>query len=571
MKRVLYNLLLITVLSTLLLSTTSFIPTDTIHKMFSIIPEPVRILPGINQYVIDKNTIILAQGEDELRSANFLREYIDKHYDLKLEIIQEKKKARRSKKMEIRFIDLNISTIAYDIAGFNPSDLKKEGAYTLSVADGVISLKGANSQGLFCSVQTLLQLLPSSKTIPDPLSGYIQLIVSEVSVADFPRFSYRGMHLDVVRHIFPVDYIKSYIDYLALHKMNYFHWHLTDDQGWRIESKIHPRLNEVGSWRAGTIIGLFPGTGVDSVRYGGYYTQDQIREIVNYARERYITIVPEIDIPGHSMAILAAYPQFSTTPEIPKAPSITWGIFNRQNNVLAPSEEVFVFLEEVFNELMDLFPGEYIHIGADECSKIWWKESEATQQFMKRYGIADEDELQAYFVKRVSQVITSRGRKTVGWDEILEGDLPEGSVVMGWRKADYGWKAAEMGYKTILTPNVYSYLNVAQKPDEDTLCHNRYLVTLDSVYNFEPVPEWFSEYSAANILGGQGCMWTEYFPTVARLEYALFPRFSAISEVYWSQKRVKNLSRFREKLLVQFKRYELWGTNYSKAILEEKN
>lgn len=530
----------------------------------SIIPEPVRVTEGKNSFTIDKNTVILAQGEPELRSANFLKDYVLKHYNLNLKIVEQKVKPHKNKKGEIRYIHLSTGTIAYDIAGYNPSDLKREGAYLLSVADGVASLKGANPTGLFYSVQTLIQLLPSKKVDPDPLTGEVIIRITETDVVDFPRFGYRGMHLDVARHIFPVGYIKKYIDYLAFHKMNYFHWHLTDDQGWRIESKKFPKLNEIGSWRAGTIIGLFPGTGVDSTRYGGYYTAEQIKEIVKYAEERFITIVPEIDIPGHCMAVISSYPQFSTTPQIPKAPAITWGIFNRQNNVLAPSEELFKFLEGVFNELMDLFPGEFIHIGADECSKIWWKESNATQQFMKRYGISDEDGLQAYFVKRVSKIISARGRKTVGWDEIMEGELPENSVVMSWREPDWGWKAAEAGHKAILAPKLYSYFNVAQRVDEDSICHRNFVVTAESVYKFEPVPDWMPESVALNILGGQGCMWTEYFPTVAKLEYGLFPRVSAISEVYWSPKNVRSWPRFKEKLTRQYERYDLWGTNYSK-------
>lgn len=524
---------------------------------FSIIPEPVRVTPGENSFFIDNNTVILAQGEQEYKSATFLRNYLEKHYGLVLTIVRDKVKPRKNKKGELRYIDLKTGTIAYDIAGFNPSDLKLEGAYLLNISEGIASLKGANPTGLFYAVQTLIQLLP------DP-AGNNPVPVKEAHVVDYPGFSYRGMHLDVVKHMFPVEYVKKYIDYLALHKMNYFHWHLTDDQGWRIESKKYPKLNETGSWRAGTIIGLFPGTGVDSTRYGGYYTADEIRDIINYASDRFIEIIPEIEIPGHCMALTASYPQFSTTPDIPGQPAITWEIFDNQNNVLAPSEDLFKFLEGVFNELMDLFPGEYIHIGADECSKIWWKESSATQQFMKRYGLADEDALQAYFVKRVSKIVTDRGRKIVGWEEILEGELPADAVVMSKRVADYGWKAAEMGYKAILTPQRHSFFNFAQRPDEDSLCHRDFIVTLESVYNFEPVPEWIAPSVATNILGGQGSMWTEYYPTVARLEYALFPRISAISEVYWSQKKNRDFTRFKAKLRKQFERYELWGTNYSK-------
>jgi len=534
----------------------------------SIIPEPVKIVSGDTSFEINDNTLIVASDVDQLKSAVFLNGYLSKYYEFNLKVVAEKPKNKSKKQKTLQYINLAITDIAYAHAGFSPTDLKREGAYSISIKNGVANLSGANPQGLFYAVQTLIQMLPTTKPVSVLNSPSVTLPVQAIEVVDYPRFVYRGMHLDVVRHIYSVEYIKKYIDYLALHKMNYFHWHLTDDQAWRMESKKYPKLNEIGSWRAGTIIGIFPGTGVDSTRYGGFYTVDQMKEIVKYAEERYITIVPEIDVPGHSMAIIASYPQYSTTPEIPKHPAITWGIFNRQNNVLAPSEEVFTFLKDVFEELMDVFPGPYIHIGADECSKKWWKESPETQNFMKRYGLKDEDELQSYFVKRIAAVVTGRGRQMVGWDEIMEGGLVEGAVVMSWRDAEHGWKAAAMGHKAILTPILYSYFNIAQKHNEDSLCHKNWYVPVDSVYLFEPVPESVSESASANILGGQGCMWTEYFSNIKALEYGVFPRLSAIAEVYWSQRRHKNWPKFQLKLIDQFNRYDLWGTNYSTEVFK---
>lgn len=536
----------------------------------SIIPEPVRVTPGEGAFNINDKTLLVASDVDQLRSAAFLNSYISKYYGFKLDVVAKAPKAKSNSQGNLQFINLSVASIAYSYAGFSPTDLKREGAYALSVKEGVANLYGANPQGLFYAVQTFIQLLPTIKPSQDltSTSKSVLLPVQSIEVVDYPRFVYRGMHLDVVRHIYSVEYVKQYIDYLALHKMNYFHWHLTDDQAWRMESKKYPKLNEIGSWRAATIIGIFPGTGVDSTRYGGFYTIAQMKDIVEYAAERYITIVPEIDIPGHSLAIIASYPQFSTTPEIPKQPAITWGIFNRQNNVLAPSEEVFTFLKDVFNELMDVFPGQYIHIGADECSKMWWKASEETQKFMRSYGLNSEDDLQTYFVKRVTDVIKARGRQMVGWDEIMDGELVDGAVVMSWRNAENGWKAAEMGHKAILTPMLYSYFNIAQKHNEDSLCHNQWYLPIDSVYLFEPAPESLSTSAAANILGGQGCMWTEYFPHKARLEYGIFPRISAISEVYWTQRKNKNWPRFQIKLIDQFNRYDLWGANYSTEIFK---
>lgn len=563
-------------------------PSASKHLQHSIIPEPqvAEVHQGAGA-VISGNTLLLATGCEEMNSANFLLDYLGKYYNLKIEtvisesdLVKKIKKDKKTSVIELRIGDLS-KVASLPSYGHDPADLSRDGAYLLEVREGRIVLTGANPAGLFHAVQTLIQLMPVpsqssaqafAQATTQPVGVQRQgtfageLQISPITVLDFPRFEYRGMHLDVVRHIYSMDYIKQYLDYMAMHKMNYFHWHLTDDQGWRMESKSHPKLNETGAWRAGTIIGIFPGTGVDSTRYGGYYTIGQMKEIIEYATQRYITIVPEIDVPGHSMAIIATYPQFSTTPHIPKEPAITWGIFNRQNNVLAPSDEVFTFLEDVFNELMDVFPGQYIHIGADECAKKWWEESPETQQYMKDHGIEDENALQKYFAQRIAEVVHARGRKFVGWDEMLDDGLVEGAVVMSWRNAENGYKAAGQGHKTILTPMRHSYFNIAQKENEDSLCHRQWVVTLDDVYNFEPVPENTPSEVASNILGGQGCMWTEYFPHRQRLEYGIFPRMSAIAEVYWSNPQKKNWPRFQLKLVDQFDRYDLWGANYSTEI-----
>lgn len=539
----------------------------------SIIPQPqlVTTVDGAG-LTIDSGTIIVAQGCEEANSAGFLNDYLKRYYGFELKVVGELKPAltkNHTSVIELRIEPIN--TNEKEISNpenFNPENFNRDGAYLLETTAKRAILTGANPSGLFYAVQTLIQLFPvkpdRSKTIASNKGSFSasSLSVPAVKVADFPRFEYRGMHLDVVRHIYSVDYIKQYIDYLALHKMNYFHWHLTDDQGWRMESKKHPLLNEIGSWRAGTIIGIFPGTGVDSTRYGGFYTIEQMKDIVEYAARRYITVVPEIDVPGHSMAIIATYPQFSTTPHIKKEPAITWGIYNRQNNVLAPSEEVFSFLEDVFNELMDVFPGRYIHIGADECAKKWWKESEQTQQFMKEYALKDENELQKYFAKRIADIVHARGREFVGWDEMLDDGLVEGAVVMSWRNVENGIEAARQGHKAIMTPIHYSYFNVAQKRNEDTLCHRSWYAPVDSVYLFEPVPASVPADVAKNIIGGQGCMWTEYFPHRQRLEYGIFPRLTALAEVYWTLPAGKDWNSFSIRLVKQFDRYDLWGANY---------
>lgn len=507
----------------------------------SIIPEPVSVEVLQGSFLLnEKTSLVLINAAKGRNSADFLKEYLFGYYSLSVTEVQ---KGRGN-------------TI---VLAVEEDSLARKGAYTILVTPNKILVTGSNEQGLFYGVQTLLQLLPAAKQA---------LEIPCVKITDEPRFEYRGMHLDVVRHIFPVDYIKKYIDYLALHKMNYFHWHLTDDQGWRMECKSHPELNKKGAYRDATILGIFPGTGVDSTRYGGYYTTEQLKEVVEYAAKRYVTVVPEIDIPGHSMAILAAYPQFGTQPDRVVKPAITWGIFNRENNVLAPGEGVFAFLKDVFNELMDVFPGKYIHMGADECAHKWWKESAEVQGFIRDNNLKDEKGLQKYFAQRVSDIITARGRVAVGWDEMVDNGLIDDVVVMSWRNEKGAYKAAKQGHKAILTPSAYSYLNYKQREKEDSLCHTARLVSLDKVYKFEPVPDSLSAVQAANILGGGGCMWTEYFPTVQSVEYAIFPRMSAISEVYWCDKKVKNWPVFLLKLPAMFNRYDLWRANYSPYVFE---
>ena len=529
-----------------------------------IIPQPLKILNSGGGYMkLDNSTRIVVTTPFADHSANFLASYLKRYYGIEVSVVN-----RGSMPGDVVLgltPDGVKSVAATEFDPGNPAGGVAESAYRLKVsADGAV-LEGCGRQGIFYAVQSFIQLLP----VPEVLQGVPSvekrdkcLSVSFVEVEDRPRFEYRGMHLDVVRHIWSVDYIKQYIDYLALHKMNYFHIHLTDDQAYRIESKKYPKLNSIGSWRAGTIIGLFPGTGVDSTRYGGFYTFEQLKDIVKYASERFITVVPEIDVPAHSMAIIASYPQFSTTPEIPKQPAITWGIYNRQNNVLAPSDELFVFLKDIFNELMDVFPGKYIHIGADECAKRWWEESESTKQYMREKGIPDFNMLQKHFVEKLDVVMAERGRKIVGWDEMIDDGLVPGSVVMSWRNATNGHKAAKMGHKAILTPSRYSYLNIQQRENEDSLAHRGRVVGLEQVYKFEPIPDSLSAEAAANILGGQGCMWTEYYPHRERLEYGVFPRLSAIAEVYWSMPEVRSYENFVERLQAQFMRYDLWGANY---------
>ena len=525
----------------------------------AIVPHPASIeIMDSGAFLVDRSAAIVYEGEGAENSAAFLQEYLKQHYDISL-------RKWGSRKIVLQVVQ-DTSAV--------------EGAYSLEVLPRRINIRGKNPAGLFYGVQTLIQLLPveevAQNLVQDSAREALQdaagesaveqqktvgkkILVPAVKVEDAPAFSYRGMHLDVARHFMPVWFVKKYIDYLALHKLNYFHWHLTDDQGWRIESKKHPRLNEVGAYREGTIIGLYPGTGVDSTRYGGYYTVEEMKEIVEYAADRYITSIPEIDLPGHCMAALATYPHLGTESNGDVKPAITWGIYNKLNNVMAPSEEAFAFLEDVFGELMDIFPGEYIHIGMDECCHRWWKESPKTQEFIKEHNLGDEKGLQKYFAQRVSAMVRARGRVAVGWDEMVDNGLDEGVALTVWRGGNRWVPAAEAGHKVIMTPNAKSYLNYKQRPDEKRLAHMFRLVALDTVYKFDPTPDTLSQEVLKNVIGGQGCLWTEYYPTPQAVEYAIFPRISAISEVYWTQEELKDYNRFLEGMPVQFARYAMWG------------
>ncbi|HET9055353.1 MAG TPA: family 20 glycosylhydrolase [Chitinophagaceae bacterium] len=504
----------------------------------SIIPEPVESILQKGNFILSPTTVIIASDEAIKPSVEFFNNYLKRYYGFTL---------KTAKQATSNFIYLNTKVF------IRPPD--KDG-YSLHITDKSIDISGDTHTGTFYGIQTLIQLLP--------LQNEENLKIPCFIINDYPRFTYRGLHLDVSRHFFGVEYIKKYIDYIALHKMNYFHWHLTDDQGWRIEIKKYPKLTEIGAWRDGTIIGRFPGTGNDGKRYGGYYTQDQIKEIVKYAADRYITIIPEIEMPGHSMAALAAYPQLGTTPEKGYAVSQTWGINGEFNNVLNPSEFTFNFLQDVLDEVMNLFPSNYLHIGGDECDKRWWKESEFCQQLMKQNGLKDENELQSYFIQRIEKYINSKGRKIIGWDEILEGGLAPNATVMSWRGEEGGIIAARQDHDVIMTPGNPVYFDHSQSENEDSVTIGGYN-PIEKVYAYEPIPKQLNAQQAKHVLGAQANMWTEYMASQSKIEYMLFPRLSALCEVLWTPKEKRNWQSFEKKLLLQFKRYDFMNINYSKA------
>jgi len=436
--------------------------------------------------------------------------------------------------------------------------------YRLEVSPESATITATTTAGLFYGAQTLRQLLPVAVERGGVVRGEDTTVwtIPAVVIDDAPRFGYRGMHLDVVRHFFPVSFIKRYLDLMALYKMNRFHWHLTDDQGWRIEIKQYPKLTEVGAYRKETLVGHHnnqPRT-YDGQRYGGFFTQEEVHEIVAYAEARHITVIPEIELPGHSLAALAAYPELGCTERAFEV-ATTWSVVD---GIYCPKEETFTFLENVLTEVMALFPGEYIHIGGDEAPKARWEESEVAQEVIQREGLADEHALQSYFIRRIERFLNEHGRRLIGWDEIVEGGLSPTATLMFWRdwNVEALKQAAEQGNDVILTPNRTLYFDHYQgAPATEPLGFGG-MSTLEDVYAYEPVPESYSEQEAVHVLGAQANVWTEYMETPQKVEYMVFPRLLALSEVVWSPKAARNWVSFQGRLPAHLTRLKVLTVNY---------
>ncbi|UBM58049.1 family 20 glycosylhydrolase [Marinilongibacter aquaticus] len=453
------------------------------------------------------------------------------------------------------------------------SELANEG-YTLEVKENEIAIQANKPAGIFYGLQTLRQLLPNEfESKNNPGLG----MLNGCKITDYPRFAWRGLMLDVSRHFFTVDEVKAYLDKMAQYKFNVFHWHLTDDEGWRVEIKSLPKLTEVGAWRVprnGSFgeTRSYPKEG-EKATYGGFYTQEQIKDVIAYAAERNITIVPEVDMPGHSMAALAAYPELSVNKEPkfvnPGAKFAEWhddGTFDMLiENTLNPTDEnVYSFVDKVFTEIAALFPGEYIHMGGDECYHGFWEKSPQVQKFMKKNNIKNTHELQSYFVKRVEKIINSKGKKMIGWDEILEGGLAENAAVMSWRGMKGGIEAAKLGHNVVMSPTTYAYLDYTQgdKSVENPIYAD---LSLEKTYSFEPIPD---EVDAKYILGLQGNLWTEVVPTLQFAMYMTYPRALALAEIGWSQKEAKDWNSFINRTESAFSRFKASETNISTAVYE---
>jgi len=447
--------------------------------------------------------------------------------------------------------------------------------YMLEVTPKGVTISANQGAGLFYGAQTLLQLLPGEIESMVPVKT--RWIIPAVSITDYPRFSWRGILLDVSRHFFSKEDVKRYIDRMAQYKYNVLHWHLTDDEGWRIEIKALPRLTEVGAWRVpragrfGDRAAPAPG---EAATYGGFYTQEDIKEVVAFARERFVTIVPEIDVPGHSMAAIAAYPELSCNKDTntrvnPGARFAEWygnGTFKMLiENALNPSDEkVYAFLEKVFGEVAALFPGPYIHVGGDECYKGYWAQDAGCRALMKKLNIRHVEDLQGYFMGRVDKILKARGKKLIGWDEILDGGISPDATVMSWRGVRGGIQAAEMGHSVVMTPSTHVYLDYNQ--GEPTVEPPVYAsLRVKKSYGFEPVPEGVE---SRYVLGGQGNLWTEQIPTLRHAEYMTYPRAWALAEVYWSPKEKRNWDSFARRMERQFERSDMAGVNYSRAVYD---
>ncbi|MBR2204871.1 MAG: beta-N-acetylhexosaminidase [Prevotella sp.] len=513
------------------------------------LPQSIQMQKG-EPFVLNSQVQILA-AEGLQREAQFLQQYIKEVSDIDLTIADKRQK-------KAIYIALSVS----------PKVTNPEG-YVLTVSAKGITIEGGSSAGVFYGIQTL------RKNLLFPLSSFL---FPPTIITDAPRFTWRGMHLDCSRHFFSTDFVKKFIDLLALHNMNRFHWHLTDDQGWRIEIKKWPKLISVGSQRSGTIIGTNSDID-DGIPYGGYYTQDEAREIVAYAAERHITVIPEIDMPGHMLAALASYPELGCTGG-PYQVGHYWGVY--KDVLCVSNERVYQFIEDVLTEIMDIFPSDVIHIGGDETPTEKWLQCPKCQALQKQLPVpqqAAEDfepltsklsPLQAHFTKKLFDFLTSKGRRALGWDEILDGS-PQDAMIMSWRGTEPGAKAAETGHDVVMTPTTFCYFDYQQVEDtqfEPSRCGG--FIPIEKVYSLDPAPDSLSTAAREHILGAQANLWTEYMTNEAMVEYQALPRMSALAEVQWTQPDRKDYEAFKERLTRLTALFDLYHYQYAKHLWPDR-
>ena len=519
-------------------------------RQISVVPQPMKINELDGNFIIDKGTKILYTPAD--KQVKNVIEYFRKILE-----------TATGYKFAVQILDA--STVTQNAIVFNlrkeDQELGKEG-YSMQVTPELVTISANSPAGLFYGVQTFRQLLPVEIESDKPVAG-IEWQVPAVEIYDKPRFQWRGMHLDVCRHFFPKEFVKKYIDILAMHKINTFHWHLTEDQGWRIEIKKYPRLTEIGAWRADRK-GIHwnecePQRPGEPATYGGFYTQEEVKEIVAYARERFITVVPEIEMPGHAVAALASYPQYSCTGG--PFTVVTGGYWPIKDIFCAGNDSTFIFLENILDEVMELFPSEFIHIGGDEAYKENWEKCPKCQKRIKDEGLKDVHELQSYFIKRIEKHLNKHGRRLIGWDEILEGGLAPNAAVMSWRGFAGGIAAANAGHEVVMSPTTYCYFDYYQAREGEPLAIGGYL-PLEKVYAFDPIPADIDPDKRHFIIGAQANLWTEYIATSEHAEYMLLPRLCALSEVVWTPERERSWNDFLNRMQKHYDRLAMAKYNF---------
>ncbi len=515
------------------------------RQSVSIIPFPVSITYFEGRFLLTSSTRVVAENEAAAEASKLI-EALAPPTGFRLKLIASSQSPNKTIKLEL---NENLP---------QPDD---EG-YELQVTSEHILIRARKPAGLFYGVQTLLQLLPT-QIFSDKVVENVRWEVPCVRIVDYPRFQWRGLLVDPARHFLPVEDLLRFIDNMALHKFNSLQIHLTDDQGWRIEIKKYPKLTQVGSLRSETLVGHMRNKPwrYDGKPHGGYYSQDDIRRIVKYAADRHIRIVPEIEMPGHARAAISAYPYLGVFPEKQRdlKPWTHWGV---SEDIFAPRAETIEFLQDVLSEVMDLFPGMYIHIGGDEAVKNQWKASEEIQALIREKGVQNEEQLQAWFTRQMDKFLTEHGRRLVGWDEILEGGLAPGATVMSWRGEKGGITAANTGHDVVMAPTSNTYFDYYQGPAEKEPLAIGGNLPLEKVYQYEPVPKEISPEKAKHVLGVQGQLWREYIPTFSHLEYMAYPRAAALAEVGWSQADAKVYEKFLSRLHTHLKRLDERGINY---------
>ena len=511
-----------------------------------VIPLPQKYSEQRGSFKFNEETaLMLTAGSAELQSVfDWWKDFMEENYGINLKSVEGKRTAN--------IIQCTLEPTIKDDAG-----------YQLKVSRSVIRIVAKKPIGVFYAFQTLRQLLPAQCT-----EGNQSISIPCVKIEDHPAFSYRGLMLDVSRHFISKEELKRYIDLMAFHKLNVLHWHLTDDQGWRLEIKKYPKLTKVGSVRPKTIIGHMwnKPTDWDTEAYGGYYTQEDIREIVSYAQKRYVEIIPEIEMPGHCVAALAAYPEYSCSGG-PFEVEGRWGVFN---DIYCTKESTFQFLQDVLDEVVDLFPSKYIHLGGDESPRVRWENCVNCQRRMKEEGLKTEAELQTYFMNRIESYLSTKGKCIIGWDEILEGGIPQRATVMSWRGEKGGIQAARKGYHVIMSPNSCMYLNKHQLNPKTEKIGIRQCLYLKHVYSYHPVPSVLNAKEASYILGVQANLWTEYLVNRTQIDYCLFPRLGAVAEIGWTEQSKKDYDDFCARLKHVKMHYNRLNVEYCRDIYEPK-